>query len=281
MTSGFLTLATVRPDAAGRPVVRARHRVVDLAAYSRFKYGDGLVAVELASALASLAARVPRLLSDPRGFLVAVPGYDVAPPAAASLLAPFLGELGASHPYPSPPRAAVRVRRRRASPSDFAAMSHAQRGLALRATDLEVVDDVRGRTVVVLDDVRVTGTHERAMTDALRSAGAGRIIHLYVLSTGGDDPTIEARINAVAVRTVADMAALARMAGYVPNARVLRALMTASAAEVEDFCASVPESVRRWVEETVRTDTLGAAPANRAGAERVLDVLRGAWAAGA
>lgn len=265
-------LATVRAS-DGVLTVHPRHVPVDLAAYSRFKYGDALVALEFATGLAELALRAP-VLDRVRGDLVvAVPGYDVAPPAAASLREPFMGELQARRPDVRV--RALHVRRRRASPGDFASMSRAERADALTSHDLEVVDEVRGCVVVVLDDVRVTGTHERAMDRALRRAGAACVVHLYVLAAESDDPSIEAQINRVAVSSVADMGRLAAVTAYTPNARVLRALLTSAPGELDAFFAHAPVHVRTWVEHVVATDEIASSAPYIAGADRLRSALRG------
>jgi len=148
-------------------------------ALGRFKAGQ--VPEFPAVAAPSLAAAARRLLgpdvSDrrPRTLAVAVPpdpvrltrrGFDpgtlVAAAAARRLGLPFHTDLLASAPRPRAQRTLSRAERRRALAGVFSLRPHARTVLA-------------GRDVLLLDDVRTTGSTTAACALLLRRAGAATV----------------------------------------------------------------------------------------------------------
>jgi adenine/guanine phosphoribosyltransferase-like PRPP-binding protein len=243
--------------------------------YSRFKHGDGKVAEAFGAALARLwLARRPAAggragtgRTAPRPIVVTSAGYDVAPPAAWSLVEPFVRELRAAGVDVE----TASIHRDKPSASDYAALGRGARSQAIAARDLTVPPAVRGAEVVVLDDVRVTGTHERAMTRALRRAGASRVQHLYVARVRGrrEDPTIESDLNRAEIRTMADLLALASAPAYLPNARVARWVLALPDDELDEFVAVAPPELLDWLARVACVDGVARLPRYRGGAERL------------
>ncbi|MGC5167430.1 phosphoribosyltransferase family protein [Luteimicrobium sp. DT211] len=242
------------------------------AAYSRFKHGDGAVAARYGEALALtylVSGRTQR-----RGPLVVTSsGYDVAPPAAAALVAPFVATL-ARHGHQA---RVVVVHRHVPSDGDYATWGAAQRRARLRPAHLTVPSDVRGAHVVALDDVRVTGAHEHAAHVALRAAGARHVDHLYVVRVPRGRPaSVEAELNAASVSRVEDVLALAAVPGFVPNARVARRLLALAPAALDAALADAPSDLVAWLVRVAARDGLAGLPRYLPGAERVraLDASR-------
>jgi len=233
--------------------------------YSRFKHGDGAVAARYGEALAGAYLASGR----PHGrvpLVVTSSGYDVAPPAAAALLPSFAATL-ARHGHEA---RCVVVRRHAPSDGDYATWGAAQRRARLRPAHLEAPADVRGAHVVALDDVRVTGAHEHAVHAALRSAGARHVDHLYVVQVPRSrTASVEAELNAVSVRDVEDVLALAVEPRYVPNARVARRLLALAPPVLEDVLTRAPRDLVTWLAEVAVHDGLATLPRYVAGAERV------------
>ncbi|WP_165350485.1 phosphoribosyltransferase family protein [Xylanimonas protaetiae] len=249
----------------------------DVATYSRFKHGDGATARLYGESLAALAlARVRRLGLLP--VVVTGSGFDVVPPAAHSLVAPFTETLRAKL-GPDTPVTAAKIVRTRPSESDYAAMDATARRTAISgALDVSALaDTVRGAHVIALDDVIVTGLHEHAADQALRDAGAAAVDHLYVVDAHCQrhTPWVESELNQVAVRTVEDVLALAARTDFVPNSRVARLVFALSQAELVAVAATAPESFLIWLTDVAATDPL-AAPPRYADGVLVLRELRSA-----
>lgn len=232
---------------------------VDVHQYSRFKHGDALVAREFGEGLGEFAAgsidfTVPRVL-------VTSSGYDVAPPAAHALVAPFVATLRAALGATATVESFY-VRRLAPTPVDYAKLDDAARRSALNSRHLAIDRSIslRSAHVIAVDDVRVTGVHESAMDDALRREGADRVDHLYIADASGSrDPSVEARLNSVAVGDGAALARLASGPGFAPNARFLRLILEDSATAAQVF-SQAPSEVLQWIERVGLSDRLARLP---------------------
>lgn len=261
-------LARLRAGDRGLPV--DGKSAVGATAYSRFKHGSGSVAAQFAQLLARQYADHHDLASGER-LWVTGSGYAHAPPAAATLVGPFIEALG--HLVPGVDARPLRVHRSGRSPGDYAAMSPTDRDTALRDDCMypEPGVDLHGELVVALDDIRVTGTHERAMNDCLTAAGTRWIDHLYLVdaSAFGSSPQMESVLNLAAVTDVGQVLDIVSAADFVPNARVCRRVLTLPPAELDTFIERAPEAVLQWIRWAVEVDRLAGIEQFADGARRL------------
>ncbi|MFC8596849.1 phosphoribosyltransferase family protein [Isoptericola sp. NPDC057191] len=248
---------------------------LDPHAYSRFKHGDGDVSRQYGALLAEVLA--PELACRrPERLVVTSSGFDVVPPAAHSLVAPFTASLRERLGHAVTVTVA-KVRRLRPSDGDYATMDTARR----RASILDALDtsstaaQFAGAHVIALDDVVVTGLHERAMDTALKGAGAASVQHAYVVDASAfrGEPQVEAQLNHGQIRTVDDLVVLAASPGFVPNARVARLLLGAPVGDLRPALGALPSPVVTWLTEVALGDPLAALPRFRAGASTLRDLV--------
>ncbi|WP_406832467.1 phosphoribosyltransferase family protein [Pedococcus sp. KACC 23699] len=238
---------------------------VDLADYSRFKHGDLAVASTYGAALAEAFAA--RLSTEVTRLKVTSSAFGFVPPAAYSLVAPFVDRLRAvTHlevEY-------FKVDRLTVTNGDYATMPIEQRKRALGDGSLLVDPQASlvGEHVVAVDDVRITGTHEAVMDDCLVKGGAASVQHLYVVDAfqSRHNPVAEGAMNAASVRTTADLTDIANSPTFAPNARFCKWVITLPEHEMIKFIETAPEAVTRWVVEAVALDALHRYPAYAAGA---------------
>ena len=228
---------------------------VDRAEYARFKHGDGRIALQYGTALAEVfAATLP---DDAVRVKVTSSAFGFVPPAAHSLVAPFVARL---RQITDLHLECFKVDRLTVTNGDYATMPTEQRKLALGAGSL-LVDpqtSLLGQHVVSVDDVRVTGTHEAVMDQALTAAGAERVQHLYVIDAWAEreNPETESVMNASSVRTVADLIDIAGRPWFIPNARFCKRVVTLGAGDLTAFLAAAPAAVTEWVATAVELDAL-------------------------
>ncbi|GAA3220541.1 phosphoribosyltransferase family protein [Oerskovia jenensis] len=271
--SGRFALSSLTCTDGGDLVLSGQDVTVD--DYGAFKHGDGALAARFADRLSDRFVRA--VLPHDVDVLVTSSGFDVVPPAAYSLVAPFLAGLRRAGHVGQVRH--VKVGRTRVSDGDYAGMSLEERRTSLTGHDL-VLDpavDARGAHVVALDDVVVTGVHERAMESALRRAGAAHVDHVYLVDAHavGGVPMIEARLNTAGVPSVRSLVEVMHRPGFVPNARVARRVLSLGDADLAELVATAPPWVLRWVEEAAAADKLGALARYRSGAGMLHDLLRG------
>lgn len=234
-----------------------RAALVDAHGYSRFKHGDAAAGRRFAVALAALAAQ--RL--DSRPVLVTTSAFDQVAPAAYSLLIPFVEHLRLLRPDLQV--GAFRINRRGVSNGDYSRMTPAGRRAALGSHDLTPERDVTGATVLALDDIRVTGTHEVAMDRCLTEAGVAEVWHLYVVDAAdfARCPQIESVLNEAAIDGPGDLLDIARERRFVPNARLCRRVLALPEEQLRHFVRAAEPALLGWLRAAIDRDGLAGVPA--------------------
>lgn len=264
--SDRIALHTLAADACVLPL----DGVVPAIDYSRFKYGDGVASIAFGRALADRFHSIvaPR---DGERIFVTSSGYGAVPPAARSLVSPFVARM--RRLAPGVELMPLRVHRLGVSPGDYATMDAAARELAVGAKSMHVDPriDVAGARVIALDDIRVTGTHELAMDGCLNEAGASWIDHLYIVDahSAAGRPSLESDLNGVAASSVEDLLVIVDSPRFVPNARLAKKITTLGRFDQERFLAAVPPTVVAWILDAVERDGLSHVPAYATGVRRL------------
>lgn len=232
---------------------------VTLPRYARFKYGDSTHVDRFARALVGIS--LPALQGTQGPLYVTSSGYGFTPPAAAALLDPAVAALRRAgldaHPF--------HTHRDSVTPADYATLGPDERSLALCADQLHPVlptDALRGATVLGLDDVVVTGVHERALELALRRDGAARVLHAYLVdaSEAACSPQVESWLNGPAGTDPAALLAAAHSGSFTPNSRFLKAVLRLPAAQRARVLASLPSGLVAWMMEGARRDRMELVP---------------------
>jgi hypothetical protein len=185
--------------------------------YSSYKYGSLRATAQLADALADeLLAAAPDLATERRLVLAASP-YRHVPTAAAALARAVhrrLADARASADLPAAPL--IRIAWLAATSGDCATLSAADREAAVAHNRLSFdplgLPGAEGTHLIVIDDVRITGAHQRALiraSDAL-PLGSRTFVHLGAVDEPGapGDPGLEDRLNHARIKTLSDLAQL-------------------------------------------------------------------------
>jgi hypothetical protein len=199
--------------------------------YSRYKYGSVAAAEAFARALggAFWACR-PELAGVPRLLLTSSP-YTYVPTAATTLarsLQPVLNGVRAGAGLPPAPL--VQVDRIGTSAGDYGTLSAPARDRRMAANVLSFrrfpPDQVRGAHLLVVDDVRVTGAHQRSVMRASEDIPFLARTFLYIAcfrsASSRFDPTQENALNHAAVRTLGDLAGIVADGDFSWNVRVCK-----------------------------------------------------------
>ncbi|GGB32176.1 hypothetical protein GCM10011492_23580 [Flexivirga endophytica] len=234
--------------------------LVDARGYSRFKHGDAAAGRRFAVALAALAAQ--RL--DSRQVLVTSSAFGQVPPAAYSLLIPFVEHLRLLRPDLQV--GAFRIRRRGVSNGDYSRMTPADRRAAIGDAELTPERDITGAMVLALDDIRVTGNHERVMDRCLTEAGVADVWHLYVVDAAdfAQSPQIESVLNEAAIGGPHDLLEIAGERRFVPNARLCRRVLALPEEQLRHFVQQAQPALLGWLGAAIEHDGLGRVPAYEA-----------------
>ena len=202
------------------------------ARYSRYKYGSVAAAETFARALgAAFFARYPELVLAPRLLMASSP-YNHVPSAASTLarrLQPVLNAARTRRGLASAPL--LQVDRISTSAGDYGTLSAQARDLHMANNAVSFrrfrPEQVRDAHLLVVDDVRVTGAHQRCLMRASEDLPLAARTFLYIAAFPGSgsgrfDPAQEDALNHAEVKTLDDLAVLVEAGDFAWNVRVCK-----------------------------------------------------------
>jgi PRTase ComF-like len=219
--------------------------------YSRYKYGSVAAAEAFAQALgAAVVERHPELACAPRLLMTSSP-YTYVPTAATTLARRLQPVLNAARARCGLPRAPfVQVDRVTPAAGDYGTLSAAAREGRMAANALSFgrfsPARVRDAQLLIVDDVRVTGAHQRCLMRASDELPLTARAFLYLASFGsppggGLDPTQEDALNHAAVRSLDDLAGIVEADDFAWNVRVCKFVLDpAQRDDLPQFLARMP-----------------------------------------
>jgi len=219
---------------------------LDLAEYSRFKHGASAPAWRFGRQLARrLVAECGDLVHAER-LVVTASCYKVVPLASVALGRVVAHKLNRKRSDAGlAPVTWTQFYRDQLIEGDYSTMSLAQRREFI-AGDLIRVDAavLSGASVLVIDDLRVTGFHEGRLASVLETAGVPAATFAYLVAIDGrGDPTVERSLNQAAVDGVDTLLALVRSGGFILNSRVCKLILGAPVADVARLVDDLPASL--------------------------------------
>lgn len=221
--------------------------------YSQFKYGNGTIAQRYGRLMGRQVIQNFPTLLDEEAVHITSSAFKVAPPASSALLNPFMESINdyAKEEGSDTLFLPLRIHRANLTNGDYATMTIEEREaiVAQNGLSLEEGADIKQKTVIALDDIYVTGSHERSIEHVLEKNNVGDTIYSYILEAKGgkSQPKIEATINGNAVKNVEDIITLAQNKDFTPNARLCKYILSQSIADIERFTTEVPTHVRDLV----------------------------------
>jgi hypothetical protein len=202
--------------------------------YSRYKYGSVAAAEAFACALGEAFRECrPDLVRAPRLLITSSP-YTYVPTAATTLARSLQPVLNAARARVGlPPAPFVQIDRIVTSAGDYGTLSAQARDRRMAANVLSFrrfpPDRVRGAHLLVVDDVRVTGAHQRCVMRASEDLPFLARTFLYIAwfrpASSRFDPAQENVLNHAAVRTLSDLAGIVTGGDFSGNVRVCKFIL--------------------------------------------------------
>jgi PRTase ComF-like len=233
--------------------------------YSRYKYGSIAAADDFAQALeVAFGRRYPEVVCTPRLLMTSSP-YTYVPTAATTLargLQPLLNAVRAGHGLPPVPL--VKVERVSPGAGDYGTLSAGDRDRRMAARTLSFrrfrADHVRDAHLLVIDDVRVTGAHQRSLIRASERLPLAARTFLYIASFQSPaadcfDPTQEDALNHVAVKTLGDLAGIVAADDFAWNVRACKFVLSPAHRDgLAQFLGRMPHWFVRDLDRNARRD---------------------------
>ena len=210
--------------------------------YSLFKFGDNLVAKKFGYELAAafIDNVIPTMDTNKQIVVLSSP-YFYIPTATFAMKNQFVCTLNrwlALHNFNVVQEA--KVHRTITYKDDYGALNAAER-MQLIGNDSFHIDSVfvEGKTLVFLDDIRITGSHEKMITKMLDSFGLKNETHLLyfaALVNTSIHPNIENHLNYFKVKSIKDLHPIINSGHFIINTRIVKYILNTSA---NDFIAFI------------------------------------------
>lgn len=214
----------------------------DANVYSKFKFGCLASSDSMGKELAERFIQYDRwynILKPETELAIAASAYNKVPVASVQLkdafvkyLSPYLKEMGYK------PIVEIKVDRKGSHSQDYGMLDSSQR-FDLIKTDIFRVDkkDVENRTVLFIDDIRVTGTHEQiAQRMIKRTRTKFDYYYLYYASvTPFVDCRVENTLNKYKIDSAWELSNLLREENFTINVRMLKFILSLDEADAKGF----------------------------------------------
>ncbi|WP_207423716.1 phosphoribosyltransferase family protein [Desertivirga brevis] len=200
--------------------------------YSRFKFGDGAVAKKFGTSLAKgFIKEVLAFTPIHRQIVVFSSPYAFVPTATFAMKTHFVYELNhwlAENNYPVIQEA--KVYRTITYKEDYGNLDAKQR-LALIENDSFHIDRsfLENKLLIFLDDIRITGSHERMIDRMIKSNYLDNdvfLVYFAQLTNEGIHPTIENSLNYHCVKSIFDLNGIINSGEFQINTRIVKYILS-------------------------------------------------------
>lgn len=205
--------------------------------YSRLKFGSDQAARAMGYELATefFCAHGDRLLANE--IVVFASPYNYIPNAATVMTKHFIDRLNELLVFAQGKHLEYSLVHRKVSyTADYGFLSkEKRRGLIDNDSFSLNKDFIKGKLLIFIDDVRITGTHEDKLVEVLESEGIENdTIFLYFANYNGNQPDIEAKLNFAAVSCLDDFVALTKEPNHHVIIRPIKYLLSRAPDELKN-----------------------------------------------
>jgi hypothetical protein len=211
--------------------------------YSKLKYGSKKSArkfgVELATKFLSSSTFMglyPEISGS--NLVVCSAPWKNIPVASTAIKDYFISRFNPTWAENNPSVESLKVCRAHSYNEDYGSMNKDAREKAI-TSDAFYIDKefIKGKTLIFIDDVKITGAHERRIEQLLDSVGyEGRVIFLYYAEYLGDtNPEIENALNFSFVKGLLDINYIIQNDEFMFNTRVVKFILDKPREEFRNF----------------------------------------------
>ena len=219
--------------------------------YSRFKFGDYAVAKTFGENMADGFIR-ERLEANPipEQIVVVSSPYSFIPTATFAMKNHFVFRLNrwlAENDFPVVQE--TKVHRTITYKEDYGELSAEER-MQLIGNDSFHIDKafLEGKTVLFLDDIKITGSHERMILKMVQSYDLSNDIYMLYfaeLTNKNIHPSIENRLNYHFVKSIFDLDKIIRSDSFFLNTRIVKYILNY---DFDTFCIFLQNQTADFVD---------------------------------
>jgi hypothetical protein len=224
----------------------------DAGDYSRFKFGDGLAAEKFGASLAEgFIADVLKKTAINQQIVVISSPYAFIPTATFAMKNHFVFRLNrwlAGQGMPVVQE--TKVHRTITYKEDYGELDAGQR-MSLIGNDSFHIDAefLKGKTLLFLDDIKITGSHERMISKMIKQFGLHNDIYMLYfaeLANAAIHPNIENYLNYHEVKSIFDLDAIIASGSFCANTRIVKYILNYDHAH---FCLFIQNKPMAFITE--------------------------------
>jgi hypothetical protein len=219
--------------------------------YSRFKFGDGAVSKDFGTRLAN--GFINHYLKEnpvTEQIVVISSPYSFIPTATFAMKVWFVYRLNrwlAEHGLPVVQE--TKVHRTITYKEDYGELNAEQRMNLIGNDQFHIDKDfLVKKTLIFLDDIRITGSHERMILKMAANYGLDNDIHmLYFAELINKDihPNVENHLNYHKVKSIFDLDGIIKSDDFCINTRIVKYILIS---EFDSFCVFILNQTATFVE---------------------------------
>lgn len=220
----------------------------DAGDYSRFKFGDGLVSAQFGTDLAEGFIRDVLSKGDIQQQIVVISSpYAFIPTATFAMKDHFVYRLNrwlAENDRPVVQQ--TKVHRTITYKEDYGELDAAQR-MSLIGNDSFHIDAefLKGKTLLFLDDIKITGSHERMISKMIKQYNLHNDIYMLYfaeLANPAIHPNIENYLNYHDVKSIFDLDGIINSGHFRVNTRIVKYILNYDHAAFCLFLQNKPQA---------------------------------------
>lgn len=222
--------------------------------YSRFKYGSKSIARKFGK---SIGEMLTQMLTENKQYVVVPAPYNFIPTATYALkdyVIATMNRKAADRGFK--PVQEAKIFRPASYNADYGNMTLDERREAIGSEKFHVdVEFLKGKTVLFLDDIRVTGAHEERIIEMIQRLQPDcECIFVYFARVIGEvDPKVENHLNYYAMKSLLDLDKIIKNDEFIFNTRNIKFILSAPAEEFRNFI----QYQKRIFSETLYSDLIG------------------------
>jgi hypothetical protein len=212
--------------------------------YSRFKFGDDVAAKHFGIQLADGFIHQHLCVNPIEQQIVVISSpYSFIPTATFAMKTWFVCQLNrwlAHHGYPVVQE--TKVHRTITYKEDYGELDAEQRMNLIGNDSFHIDKDfLEGKTLLFLDDIKITGSHERMIMKMVEAYGLGNDIYMLYfaeLINKSIHPNIENHLNYHQVKSIFDLDGIIKGGNFIINTRIVKYILNY---DFESFCIFIQD----------------------------------------
>jgi hypothetical protein len=213
--------------------------------YSKFKHGSKVISRKLGQELACAflkSAEFEQFCQNTlsNNVVICSAPWKNIPVASTALKDFFISEFNPIWRIDNHAVEDLKVHRAHSYNEDYGAMSKEQREKVITSDDFSINNAfIKGKTLFFIDDIIITGAHERRIKSLLDTVGfEGLVVFLYYAEYQGEDnPAVENELNYAFMKNLSHMDDIIKNEEIIFNTRLVKFMLNSPYDEFKHFIA--------------------------------------------